>query len=228
MAENKFSLDSFELRSGGINDLPELAVEVHPNVEKAAEGAPSVALAAAEKNPEKNREKNNEKVTTMALAIEESTVSPSAPPQASAVATEPAPKGFMGMIRKVRSTLPLLAKVLPLLDSGVAAAIAPVASALAPQPTVNTKAIERSIAEVQSAQRELRTNLQSHTLQLRRVDEQLVRIREEADHNFREQQEKIEQVRTAVGTLKVIGIISIVLLLIAIGVEGWILLRPVH
>lgn len=219
MAENKFSLDSLDphdLHSGGINDLPELAVEIRPDAEKARSAERALAVSPA---PEKNHQ--------IALAIEESLSVPARSTPAPAP-SEPPSKGFLGLVRKVRSTLPIIAKVLPLLDSGVAAALAPVASALTTQPTVNTKGIERSISEVQLAQRELRTNLQNHTLQLKRVDEQLVRIREEADQNFKEQQEKIEQVRSAIGTIKVVGIVSLVLLLVAIGLEGWILLQRMH
>jgi hypothetical protein len=214
MAGNKFSLDSLDaldLRTGGINDLPELAVEIHPNAGN-VQGASPVA-------PERTHQ--------TALAIEESRES-SAVAVTDPPALGPVPKGFVSLLRKVRSTLPVVARILPLLDSGVAAALAPVTTALAPPPTANTKAIERSITEVRSAQRELRTNLQSHTLQLRRVDEQLVRMREEAEQQFREQQEKLEQVRSAVRMIKIVGLVAVLLLLIVLGLEGWILLHPAH
>jgi hypothetical protein len=199
MAENKFSLEGFEFRTGGINDLPELAVETHPNAGKSPEEAHPVL----------------QKTEEVALAVEESTVS----------SGETSRNGFLGFMGKVRSTLPIIARVLPLLDSGIASALAPVSSALATQSSSTTKAIERSITEVQAVQRDLRTHVQNQSLQLKRVEEQLVRIREEVDHNNRENHEKIEQVRAATGTVKVLAIIGLVLLLVVLGLEGWILYR---
>lgn len=202
MAENKFSLEGFELRSGGINDLPELAVEAPAGSGASAEDA-HPALQKTEK---------------VALAIEESDPAPIEEPR----------KGLLGLMGRVRSTLPFIARVLPLLDSGIATALAPVTSALAPQPQNNSKAIERSVSEMQAAQRDLRTHVQNQTLQLKRVEEQLVRIREEVDHNNRENHDQIEQIRSTTGTLKGIGIAGIILLLAVLGIQGWILFRLYH
>jgi hypothetical protein len=201
MAENKFSLDAVELRSGGINDLPELSLGTRPNSQKTTELVSSSSF-----------EPNQGAVSS----VEGNSSSSSA---------EVPSKGLWGLVKKMRSTLPLVAKVLPLLDSGIANALAPVSSALAPQPTVNTKAIERSIAEVQSAQRDLRTHVQNHALQLKRVEEQLVHVREEADRNAREQQNKLEEIRSGIGTVKIIGILVLLLVLLGVGLEGWILFR---
>jgi hypothetical protein len=201
MAENKFSLDAVDLRSGGINDLPELALGTRPNSQKTTELVSSSSLEpnqAAVSSGEENSSSSSAEVPS---------------------------KGLWGLVKKMRSTLPLVAKVLPLLDSGIATALAPISSALAPQPTVNTKAIERSIAEVQSAQRDLRTHVQNHALQLKRVEEQLVHVREEADRNAREQQNKLEEIRSGISTVKIIGILVLLLVLVGIGLEGWILFR---
>lgn len=200
MAEKKFSLEGFDLRSGGINDLPELAVEPHSNTAKPPEGV-QASLEKAE----------------VALAIEEETTTPTGTSQ----------KGFLGFIGKVRSTLPIIARVLPLLDSGIASALAPVTSALVPQ-NQSSKAIERSVADMQSSQRDLRSQVQNQNLQLKRVEEQLVRIREEVDHRNREQLEKIEEIRSSTRTAKIIGVFVLLLLLVVLGLQGWILFRLHH
>jgi hypothetical protein len=201
MAENKFSLDTVDLRSGGINDLPELAMGARLHSDQTVEPSSSVSVQVNE---------------AVAPSVEETSSSPSSGQASSRI---------WNLVSKVRSTLPLVAKILPLLDSGIATALAPVSSALAPQPTVNTKAIERSINDVQSIQRDLRTHVQNHALQLKRIEEQLVHVRDEVERNSREQQNKIEEIRSSIGTLKIIGICTILVLLVGVGLEGWILFR---
>lgn len=206
MAEKKFSLEGFDLRSGGINDLPELAVEPNSPGEKAGKLTEEVTPAL----------RKTEQVSLIVEKEEED------------VPAEPAPRGFLGLLGKVRSTLPLIARVLPLLDNGLATALAPVASSLIPGAQNNSKALEHALSEVQSGHRDLRSQLQNQGLQLKRVDEQLVRIREEVDHNSREYQEKLQELRSATGTVKGIAIFALLLLLVIAGLQGWLLYLFLH
>lgn len=193
--------EDFVARSRGIKDLPELAVE--PTPEKSSSGAAPIAVAKVEK---------------VSLAVEDKEAS----------IPQPHRKGFLGMVSKVRTVLPVVAKLLPLLDAPIAAALAPMASALVAAPAANTKAMERTIAELQAVQRDLRTHVQNHNVQLKRVEEHLMRVREEVERHAQEQQSKIEEIQSATRKLKGIAIFAVVLLVVVIGLQGWILFRLHH
>lgn len=199
MAQNKFTIESFDPRSHGINDFPELAVE--PNVLK-------------EKNT--GTTLNEEKHITLA------------PPEIEE--PESSNKGFWKLLGKARATLPVIAKILPLLDRGIVSALTQVPSVLssASPSAPNTKALERSLSELQLVQRELRTNVQNHNLQLKRLEEHLIRVREEVEQSVQEQQEKIDEIRSATSKVKTIVTIGFVLLLVVLGLEGWILYHLYH
>jgi len=128
----------------------------------------------------------------------------------------------------VRQWLPYAQKVLvPLLDGNIATAFGhllnPPVVQLPPTVRVNTEALERTVAEVSLNHRELRGQMIEQAVQLKRVEDQLERVREASDRNTLEQQELIEDIRAANGRIRVIVIGATVLLLGVGGMQIYIL-----
>lgn len=117
---------------------------------------------------------------------------------------------------QLRVLLPYLSRLVPLLD-GTAA-----------QSHAQTQEIQHGLAEVQTGHRELRGYFQDQTLQLRRVEEQLERVREATERNTLEQQELIEDLKSAAGTVRFLAILVILLLLSVSGMLVWLLFHLRH
>src|SRR5579859_7341099 len=92
-----------------------------------------------------------------------------------------APKtGLQRAVAAVRSAIPLVQRLLPLLDGNFATAIGALVARSeehhpppAPQPVqVNLEPVERGLAEVRTSNRELRTQVQEQGTNLKRVEDQ--------------------------------------------------------
>jgi hypothetical protein len=146
---------------------------------------------------------------------------PTAPPVPGAIT---AANTFEKYAAHIRQWLPYAQKVLlPLLDGNFATAFSNLmnpqggSSQLSPTVRVNTDGIERSVAEVTASHRELRGQLMEQAVQLKSVEDQLERVREATDRNTLEQQELIEDLRTANNRIRAI-VIGAVILLLGMGV----------
>jgi len=163
---------------------------------------------------------------------------PGTAPQASLPAPEDpnAPKsGFQRAIDAVRSTLPLVQRLLPLLDGNFATAIGalmvPQASHHPPPPTqvhVDLEPVERGLAEVRTSNRELRSQVLEQGTTLKRVEDQLERVREATDRNTLEQQELMEDLRSVGGRMSTFAIVGLVLLAISLGLNVYFLVQLQH
>jgi len=146
-----------------------------------------------------------------------------------------APKsGLQRAINAVRSTLPLVQKLLPLLDGNFVTAItslvAPQTGHHPPPPPVpvDFEPVERGLAEVRNSHRELRTQVQEQLTSLKRVEDQLERVREATDRNTLEQQELVEDLRTVGSRVSTFAIIGLVLLAASLGLNVYFLIQLQH
>lgn len=131
----------------------------------------------------------------------------------------------------LRATLPLVQRILPLLDGNIGATVSNI---LAPQhrapapvpppPPVNLTPIKESLAALETRHRELSDQLVEQNSSLKRVEDQLGMVREATDRNTLEQQELLEDLKGvghkvnlfaffALGLLLVSVVINVVLLL---------------
>jgi hypothetical protein len=157
------------------------------------------------------------------------------PPPTPSAADPNAPKsGIQRAIDAIRSALPLVQKLLPLLDGNFATTIG---ALVAPQPQhhpppppvhVDLEPVERGLAEVRTSHRELRTQVQEHTSTLKRVEDQLERVREATDRNTLEQQELVEDLRSVGARLSAFAIIGLILLALSLGVNVYFLVQLQH
>jgi len=145
-----------------------------------------------------------------------------------------APKsGLQRAINAVRSTLPLVQKLLPLLDGNFVTAIT---SLVVPQPShhppppvqVDFEPVERGLAEVRNSHRELRTQVQEQLTSLKRVEDQLERVREATDRNTLEQQELVEDLRSVGSRVSTFAVIGLVLLAASLGLNIYFLIQLQH
>ena len=121
-----------------------------------------------------------------------------------------------------RSALPLVQRILPLLDGNIASAIGnlvaphPHPQASAPAPKVDLAPIQDGMAALETQHRELRDQVMEQNTSLKRVEDQLEMVREATDRNTLEQRELLEDLKTFGNKVKMVVIIA--LGLVAIGV----------
>ena len=122
----------------------------------------------------------------------------------------------------LRSALPLVQRILPLLDGNITSAIGnlvaphPHPQASAPAPKVDLVPLEDGLIALQTQHRELRDQVMEQNTSLKRVEDQLEMVREATDRNTLEQQELLEDLKTFGNKVKLVVIIA--LGLVAIGV----------
>jgi hypothetical protein len=163
---------------------------------------------------------------------------PSNTPLLQAAPEDPnAPKtGLQRAVAAVRSAIPLVQRLLPLLDGNFATTVGALVAAqpihhsppALPPVHVNLEPVERGLAEVRTSNRELRTQVQEQGANLKRVEDQLDRVREATDRNTLEQQELVEDLRSVGNRISTFAIIGLVLLLISLGLNIYFLAQLQH
>lgn len=128
------------------------------------------------------------------------------------------PSGAQRAVNVFRTVMPLVQRLLPLLEGNVLTAIsnvlAPRPQAPPPPPKVDLAPLESSLAELQTQHRGLRDEVMEQNASLRRVEDQLEMVREATDRNTLEQQELLEDLKIFSGKVKVVAAIGIGLLVI--------------
>jgi hypothetical protein len=161
---------------------------------------------------------------------------PPGPQPAVPAAADAHKSGLHRALDAFRSTIPLVQKLLPLIDGNFATAVgalmAPhVRPAPPPQPQVvqiDMEPIERGLAEVRNSHRELRGQVQEQVTTLKRVEDHLERVREATDRNTLEQQELVEDLRSVGSRLSAFAIVGLLLLLGSLGLNIYLVLQLQH
>jgi hypothetical protein len=129
---------------------------------------------------------------------------------------------------QLRVLLPYLGKIIPALEGNMTTALAHVAA----PPRQDLTEITRSFADVnkgfldlQTANVEIRNNVKDQSIQLRRIDDQLLRLRESTERNTMEHQELVEDLRSA---SKLVRTLSTVMIVLMIGVAGMVVFMLTH
>jgi hypothetical protein len=126
------------------------------------------------------------------------------------------PEGF-SLQRTLIQAMPLVQKLLPLIDGNIATFVSnllvPRPPAPPPAPPVNLEPIENNLVALRTQQRDLRNQIVEQNSTLKRVEDQLEMVREATDRNTLEQQELMEDLK-AVGS-RVNRLAALALLLLA-------------
>ena len=121
----------------------------------------------------------------------------------------------------LRSALPFVQRLLPLLDGNIATAVS---NLLTPHPHPQTPPpsakldlvpIEDGLAELQTQHQNLRDQVTEQNNSLKRVEDQLEMVREATDRNTLEQQELLEDLKAFGNKVKIVAILA--LALVAVG-----------
>jgi hypothetical protein len=216
-----------------------------PTIPAPPEPYPPLGPAAVSSNGSSNGSFNGSSgpSTASTAGSYTSAASSSAPP---APEDPNAPKsGLQRAVDAVRSALPLVQRLLPLLEGSfantVTALVTPHAAPhpVAPHPPappppppaqvhVDLEPVERGLAEVRSSHRELRSQVAEQNTSLKRVEDQLDHVREATDRNTLEQQELVEDLRAVGNRISAFAIVGVVLLLISLGLNIYFLVQLQH
>ena len=139
------------------------------------------------------------------------------------------PSGFQRALDLVRGVLPVVQKVLPLLDGNVASAVSNI---LAPHPQSSQPAslapIENALDRIQLEHRAMRTQMAEQNSSLQRVADQLEKVKEATDRNTLEQQELMDDLQRIRKRMKTYAWIGIGLLTAALALNVILFLRIQH
>ncbi len=134
--------------------------------------------------------------------------------------SEDEPSGAQRAMNLFRTVMPIVQRLLPLLEGNVITAISnvltPRPQAPPPAPKVDLAPIETSLAELQTEHRGLREQVTEQNASLKRVEDQLEMVREATDRNTLEQQELLEDLKAFSGKVKVVAVIGIGVLVIGV------------
>jgi hypothetical protein len=120
----------------------------------------------------------------------------------------------------LRSTLPFVQRLLPLLDGNIGTAVSslltPHPPAPPPAPPVDLEPLENSLVELHAQHRDLRNQIVDQNSSLKRVEDQLEMVREATDRNTLEQQELLEDLRTVGNKVNLFALFALGLLVVSI------------
>jgi hypothetical protein len=116
---------------------------------------------------------------------------------------------------QIKSILPYVSRLLPLLDIGLGHA----------QNSSISNELRQDVTSIQTSQRDVRVAIQDQSLQLKRFEEQLVRMREASEKNAFEQAEMVEDVKSIGNLVRAVGAGLAVLLVVLILMVGALLLH---
>jgi hypothetical protein len=143
----------------------------------------------------------------------------SAPASSSSTSAEE-PSGMQRAMNAFRAVMPVVQRLLPLLEGNVLTAISnvltPRPQAPPPAPKVDLAPLESSLTELQTQHRGLRDQVVEQNATLKRVEDQLEFVREATDRNTLEQQELLEDLKLFSRKVKIFAAIGIGMLVIGI------------
>ena len=85
--------------------------------------------------------------------------------------------------------------------------------------------VNKGFLDLQTSQKEIRTHVQEQSIQLKRIDDQLLRLRESTERNTMEHQELVEDLRSA---SKLVRTLSTVMIVLMIGVAAMVIFMLAH
>jgi hypothetical protein len=129
------------------------------------------------------------------------------------------PSGLERTVSAVRMLIPLLGKVLPLLDGNVAAVAANLLLPRLQAPPVDTYPLESALMKVRTELVLMQEKTEEHDTAFKRIDGQLETMKDVIDRSVAEQREMAENVAKIQGRVLVFSVIGLVLVALSIGVN---------
>lgn len=145
--------------------------------------------------------------------------------------TEPEddPTAMQRTLRVLSSALPLLQRLLPLLDGNVLGAVlnmlTPHAHGAPAQKPADLGPLTGGLAELKNQHRELRVQMQEQGESLKRMADHVQTVREALDRNTLEQQDLIEELKTAGKKMNLVALAAFALLAGSIAVNVYLYIQ---
>jgi predicted XRE-type DNA-binding protein len=146
-------------------------------------------------------------------------------PQAQKARSAESPSTLQRAAGLLRHAIPIVQKLLPLLDGNISTAVSNIMSPPAPPAPpaappiparVDLTPLKENIAELQSLHKDLRVRIVEQNKSLKRVEDHLGLVREATDRNTLEQQELIDDLKAMRSKVNVVAAIVIGLLAISL------------
>jgi hypothetical protein len=139
----------------------------------------------------------------------------------SADSSQELPTSLQRTLNAVRSWLPFVQRILPLLDGNFGTAVSNILTPYPqhtppPTPPANLDHIEDSLAELQTHHLDLRNQVVEQNTSIKRVEDQLELVREATDRNTLEQQELLEDLKGVGNKVNVYALVALALLLVSV------------
>lgn len=154
---------------------------------------------------------------------EEPAIAQEQPARALAKKAQTAPRGetpsnLQKAAGVMRTVMPVVQKMLPLLDGNIAAVVAGLLApgSSAPAPRVDLEPLEHALAKLHVEQREMRGQMDDQKAALKRMADQLAAMKEAADRSAQEQQELAKELASTRRKLKTLAWVGLGLLVISI------------
>ena len=135
--------------------------------------------------------------------------------------------GLQKAINMLRMAVPIVQRILPLIDGQIATAVsnvlAPYPHAPSAQQSSDSLALKDGLLELKTRQRDLRDRLAEQNISLKRVEDRLDKVREATDRNTMEQQEVVEDLKKLSSKVRVLALAGLGLLVVSILLNGLLL-----
>jgi hypothetical protein len=142
-----------------------------------------------------------------------------APPvEPAAIEAAPPSSTLQRTIHALRKAVPLVQRLLPILDGNIAATVVNVlaSQAVAPAPPVNLVPVEESISKLRAQNSQLRDQIDDQNLALKRLELRLDAVREAADRSALEQQQILGSLKRSGRNLKIFAFSGLALLILSV------------
>jgi hypothetical protein len=136
--------------------------------------------------------------------------------------------GFNKTMGAIRTVLPLVQRVLPLLDGNVALAVANLLVPRQQGPAVDLKPIEGALTRMRTEHLELGGKLDEQASSLKRIGDQLDLVKESTERHSLEQKEVTDDLHRLQKKVTVFAWTGLILLAVSIGVNVVLFLRVEH
>jgi|HubBroStandDraft_5_1064220.scaffolds.fasta_scaffold389616_1 hypothetical protein len=128
----------------------------------------------------------------------------------------------------IRTVLPLVQKVLPLLDGNVALAVANLLVPRQQGPVLDLKPIEGALTRIRAEHLELGGKIDEQGTTLKRIGDQLDLVKESTERHSQEQKEVTDDLHLLQKKVTVFAWTGLILLAVSIGVNVVLFLRVEH
>jgi hypothetical protein len=128
-------------------------------------------------------------------------------------------------MRALGSALPLLQRLMPLMDGNAQSPMTQYAPGPAAQKTADLTPIQGGLSELKAQQRDLRTQIAEQDASMKRMADQLEMVRTAQDRNTLEQQELIDELKVAGRKMNVVAFFAFTMLAASIAVNVYLYLQ---